>query len=170
MELEEHRLLHLPDLMLALLKVAERREAALDDALALLTHDRAEAGEPADIPSGRILARLNRARRRLAAAGLIEQAGGNRFRITPRGSDVLHKHPEGVDDSVLMDFPEFQAWLAETIAHPPPEDARRPEFLDGWSAFLGGAPLTGNPFASQTAQHAAWEDGWLEAMHQRGEG
>lgn len=170
MELEEHRLLHLPDLMLALLKVAERREAALDDALALLARDRAQAGEPADIPTSHILVRLSRARRRLAAAGLIEQAGGNRFRITARGRDVLREHPEGVDDSVLVNFPEYRAWLSQAVAHPPPEDARRPEFLDGWSAFLEGAPLTGNPFASQTAQHAAWEDGWLEAMHQRGEG
>lgn len=170
MDIEEHRLLHLPDLMLALLKVADRRAADLDDALAVLARDRAEAGEPPVVPRAQIRARLDRARRRLAAAGLIESVGGTRFRITPRGRKILHEHPEGVDDSILIVFPEYRAWLSRNAAHPPPEDARRPEFLDGWSAFLEGIALTGNPFPGETAQHAAWEDGWLEASHQRGEG
>ena len=87
-----------------------------------------------------------------------------RFRTTPRGRALLTRHPDGIDDGVLMDFPEFRAWLAGTEAGDvAPEDPRHREFLNGWSAGWEGGDLGDNPYPADTAQHAAWVDGWLEA-------
>lgn len=165
---EEYRLLHLPDLMLALLKAASGGAAEIGDALDLLARGRKAAGEPPVVPIAQVRARLERALAHLDAAGLVGRGGPGYF-ITPRGRSVLHEHPQGIDPSILVAFPEYRRWIAVRSAHPCPEDAKRPDFIEGWSAFLEGCGLTANPFQPDTAQHAAWEDGWLEASRQRGD-
>lgn len=165
MDLEDRPLLHFADLTLALLRAASDDAATIADVAELLRRD-LERAQELPMPGEREIAvHLHRAQRHLVAARLLEMLPGERVRITPRGRDALRRHPDGIDDSVLMEFDEFRSWMEGLFAHSPPEDARRREFLFGWNAQSEGAELTDNPFASDTAQHASWEDGWLEAKH-----
>lgn len=167
MDLLEIPLLHYPDLMLALLKESSQREARIEDAAARLGRDLRAAHEVPG-PLGEALEQeLATARDALLAAHFIEALSDDRFRITPRGREALRRHPHGIDDSVLMDYAEFRDWLGRAAAaQAPPEDARSREFQRGWAAQQDGRDLTENPFAPDTAQHAAWEDGWLAARRQ----
>ncbi|MGE5547033.1 MAG: hypothetical protein ACM33T_09055 [Solirubrobacterales bacterium] len=169
MEFHERPLLNFPDLMLAILRVAGQGSATLDAAAELVLQGRETAHEGEPVPRNELMAHLDDARFHAEAAHLIEVLPEGRFRITPRGKAVLRQNPDGIDDTVLMQYPEFGAWVARRHAHAPPEDARNREFQRGWLAHGEGQPLTGNPFAPDTAQHAAWEDGWLEGGKQRDE-
>lgn len=169
MEFEEHPLLHVADLMLALLRAGDGRTATLVDAARLLSRDRDHAREDRRIDQSELAGHLDRARRHLHAARLVEALDGVHYRTTPRGRAVLHRHPDGIDDSVLVEFPEFRDWMRRVTAHAPPEDTRAGEFQHGWAASQEGRDLSDNPFPPDTAQHAAWEDGWLEAERRRRE-
>ncbi len=169
MDLEDRPLLHFADLTLALLRAASKGAATLRDAAQLLLRELAHAQEVPPQDNAELIAHLDRARRHLAAALLLEMLDAQHFRITPRGRAVLRDHPDGIDDSVLVQFSEFRMWMARVTAHTPPENARQGEFLVGWNAQAEGADLTDNPFPRETAQHASWEDGWLEAGHHRRE-
>ena len=165
MDLEDRPLLHFPDLALALLRAASAGSATIEDSERLLRQDLTHACEAPPKDDGELAAHLDRARRHLAAALLLEMLDPRHFRITPRGRAVLRDHPDGIDDTVLIQFSEFRAWMDRVTAHAPPEDARQREFLVGWNAQAEGADVTDNPFAAETAQHASWEDGWLEAKY-----
>lgn len=169
MTLQELPLLHFADLMLAILKAAGPRTATLDDAAELLAADRRQAREILPVDTADLKADLDLALRHAAAALLVDCLDGG-FRITPRGRAVLHEHPDGIDDSVLMEFADFRDWLGRTRPPHSREDSRRREFLIGFSGFDRGAALTDNPFAAETAQHAAWEDGWLAGERRSREG
>lgn len=165
MDLEERPLLHFPDLVLALLRASLDQAGTIAAAASLLARDRMRVQDQSVIDSAELATRLGRARHHLEAAHLVEMLDAHSFRITPRGRTMLLQHRDGIDDSVLMDFPEFRAWLKQVAAHAPPEDARAGEFQRGWLANQEGAGLGDNPYATDTAQHAAWKDGWLEAHH-----
>jgi len=65
------------------------------------------------IPSGRQAVldnRLGWAKVYLAKAGLLELTGRAKFRITPRGRDVLKQNVTRIDASFLRQFPEFVAF------------------------------------------------------------
>jgi len=51
--------------------------------------------------------RVGWARSYLQKAGLMESTGRARFRITPRGLDVLKKNPKRIDMKFLQQFPEY---------------------------------------------------------------
>lgn len=170
MDIEDRPLLHFADLTLALIKASHDEAAEIGAAARLLAQDRRQAHEAAPVDECELLASLDRARRHLVAAQLLRMLDDTRFRITPRGRAVLHDHPDGIDDSVLMAFPEFRLWVERITHHPPPEDSRHREFQRGWSAGAEGHELGDNPYAPDTAQFAAWEDGWLEASRRGREG
>lgn len=99
-------------LMLPVLKLGASREVKIGDAierisdqLGLTEEERAHL-----IPSGSISligSRVHWAKTYLKQAGLIEQPRRAWYRATPRGLEVLARHPERIDNSVLMQFPEF---------------------------------------------------------------
>ena len=161
MDFEERPLLHFPDLVLTLLRAAAERAATVADASRLLAAQLVRAREPPAPAPGELAAHLDRARSHLVAARLLDMVDGRRFRITPRGRVSLRRHPEGIDDGVLAEFPEFRAWLVRARAAV--ADPRRREFQRGWAVRLTGGGMTDNPYSADTAQHGAWEDGWLEA-------
>lgn len=163
MDLEEYPLLHFPDLVLALLRTGRDGGGSLAGAARHLIRLRARAHEAARVDALELTRRLERARLHLLAAKLIDMEDEETFRTTERGHGVLGTHPEGVDDSVLMAFPEFRTWMETARIRPPPENPLAPEFQDGWAAGLQGGRLDENPYPPETAQHAAWEDGRLEA-------
>src|SRR5919106_1627646 len=80
-------------------------------------------------------------------AKLIEAPAPGRFRITARGRRVLADNPDGVDDTVLMQLPEFRS----ANGHAPPEASSRTaptteraptvDYHSGYEACLAGANL-----------------------------
>lgn len=163
MDLEDIPLLHFPDLALAVLRAGADSPATIADAACLLQGTRRKAHADERIDPAELIAHLDAARQHLAAARAIEMLDTGRFRITPRGLALLRVHVDGVDDGVLMDYPEFRSWLAATQHTARPEDPRPREFMDGWTARLRGCANEDNPFPAETAQHAAWSDGWRES-------
>lgn len=168
MDLEETPLLHFADLALALLRVGRHAPATLADTAALLERKRVQAHEATAVDRAELLAHLADARTHLAAAQALEMLDGRRFRTTPRGRALLRAHPDGVDDGVLMDYPEFRAWLDRVRPHRRPEDPGTREFTEGWSARQSAKAHEDNPYPADTAQHQAWSNGWLESdRHER---
>jgi len=55
--------------------------------------------------------RIEWARSYLRQAVLVENPGPGRFRITPRGKEVLRRNPPSVDNEFLMQFPEFRVFI-----------------------------------------------------------
>lgn len=126
------------EFMLPLLTVAadgnEHRVAEAMDAIAVQMripeHERDEL-----LPSGtqtRFYNRITWAITYLTKSGLMERSGRGRFRITPRGLEVISHRPSRIDNAYLDRFPEYQAFkskraqvAAKTRGEPddvPPDD------------------------------------------------
>jgi restriction system protein len=172
MELTEYPLLHEVDLMLALLKVATEGPASLEDAAGRLKRNLQSVGEEPPVSDQDFQTYLTRARDRLFHAVLLTPLDNDRFAITPRGMQALSDHPDGIDDSVLMNFPEFRAFIEAEAGRPVKEigandnggdDPRIIEFDQGYAAFQQGIGLQANPYERDRVMHLAWENGWCEA-------
>jgi len=172
MELTEYPLLHEVDLMLTLLKVATEGPASVEDAAERLKHNLELVGEAPPVPDAELQTYLSRARDRLCQAVLLAPLDDGRFTITPRGMQALSDHPAGIDDSVLMNFPEFRAFIEAEAGGPVKkigakdnggDDPRIVEFDQGYAAFHQGIGLQANPYEQDRVMHLAWENGWCEA-------
>src|SRR5262245_1067470 len=128
MEDDEPALLHEPDLMLAILRAAQKAPASLEDAMARLNANLAAAHEPLAEPEGELRRRLERAALLLRGADAIEPAGDDRFQLTARGSRLLAEHADGVDESVLSAFPEYRAFLTALTPNRLDNDPHLPAF------------------------------------------
>ncbi|MAD38313.1 MAG: hypothetical protein CMO28_16625 [Tistrella sp.] len=122
--------------------------------------------------------------RRLLVSGLIRRGGDGLLGITDRGREALKENPEGLDDTVLMRYPEFRAHLARRCGlvidpaagldgaiEPPVEGGDAPmrkapvvrELQEGFIAFLDGQTATDNPYETDTQAFITWEEGYWEA-------
>jgi restriction system protein len=176
MELTEYPLLHEVDLMLTLLKVATEGPASIEDAAGQLKRNLQSVGETPPVSDAEFQTYLSRARDRLCQAVLLAPLDDGRFAITPRGKQALSDHPDGIDDSVLMNFPEFRAFIEAGAGRPVKrigsndndnsgggDDPRIVEFDQGYVAFREGISLQANPYEHDRVMHLAWENGWCEA-------
>jgi restriction system protein len=173
MELTEYPLLHEVDLMLTLLKVAAEEPASVEDAAERLKRNLESVGLSSPVPDAEFQTYLTRARNRLFQAVLLKPLDDGRFAITPRGRQALIDHPGGIDDSVLMNFPEFRAFIEAEAGRPVKrigskdnaggDDPRIVEFDQGYAAFQQGIGLQANPYERDRVMHLAWENGWCEA-------
>jgi hypothetical protein len=163
MTLDEYPLLNRPALMLTVLKAAAAGDAGLDDCLARLRADLARVHEAPPVDDGELRAALRAIVRVLAAARLLAPAGRERFAATARGRAMLDAHPEGIDESVLVAFAEFRAFVAREGQHRAPEDACTDRYDEGFAAHEAGASFLDNPHASDSVDHQAWENGWFAA-------
>ena len=159
---EEPILLHEQDLMLALLHAGAEGPATIQGAVSRLRGLRASAGET-DAVDSEVMQRLRRAAMTLRAAGALARSDAGTLKITDRGRALLAAHPDGVDETVLMQFAEFRAFIAASGPRGPRDDPRTPAFDAGQRAFAAGEPLTANPFTFDSVDHLAWENGWSEA-------
>jgi restriction system protein len=109
-------LMPIPDyqsLMHPVLRTAgDEQEHSLSDAFQTLAEEFRLSSEERNklLPSGRQPVFENRvgwAITYLKKAGLLESRGRGRFRITPRGLDVLRSNPPRIDVRFLVQFPEF---------------------------------------------------------------
>src|SRR3546814_4719282 len=74
-------------------------------------------------------------RRRHTRCALVTGVQTCALPISRRGRRVLTDHPCGVDETVLMDFPEYRAF----VHHPrPPKEARISEYDEGYAAYSAG--------------------------------
>jgi restriction system protein len=163
MDFYEHRLLSYPDLMLTVLKVAARGEAGLrecGDALRQ-TFEQAKEQPPDDFDE--VLQHLDHAKRNLMRARLLAPVDEERFRITERGRQILDEYPMGVDDTVLMQFPEFRSFVRRSREPVTPASVGPHGYERGYLAFRAGKEPADNPHAFDTAAHLDWENGWFEA-------
>lgn len=169
MDFYENPLLSYPELMLTVLKVAARGEASLQDCADALRQNFKQAGEqpPADFDD--VLQHLDHAKRNLMRAWLLAPVGEDRFRITERGREVLGEYPMGVDDTVLMQFPEFRSFVQRSKDPETPAAVKPQDYERGYLAFRTGKEPADNPHAFDTAAHLAWENGWFEARDDESE-
>jgi restriction system protein len=164
MDVREYPLLNRPSLMLTVLKVALRGEVTLADCLRRLRKDLARAEEPAPpIGAQDLFMQISDIKKCLTEAALLTATGSGRFTATRRGRELLAEYPAGIDESVLMRFPEFRAFIERAALHPPPEDARHNNYDEGYAAHEAGASLVDNPYLPDTIDHLAWENGWFGA-------
>jgi restriction system protein len=104
--------------MLPLLKLAsDQQDHTLSEAYDSLAQELgiSDAERSELLPSGRQSRFDNRAgwaRTYLKKAGLIDSAGRGKFRITPRGLDVLKSKPTAITKEFLTRFPEFKDFQA----------------------------------------------------------
>jgi restriction system protein len=172
MELTDYPLLHKADLMLTLLKVAAQGPASLEDAIERLKQNLNSVGESPPVSDEEFRTHLSDVREHLVQAVLLAPLDDGRLAITPRGMQALSDHPGGIDDSVLMDYPEFRAFVEARAGHPmktvgdenpPGDDPQIAEFDRGIAAFNDGLDINDNPYSRDTPMHIAWESGWSEA-------
>jgi hypothetical protein len=163
MNLGDYPLLNRPALMLLVLKTAAHGDVGLDDCLARLRADLARIHEAAPLDAPAVRAELQAVVGELTAARLLAPVARERFGATGRGRAVLEAHPEGIDESVLVEFPEFREFVARTARHHPPEDACTERYDEGFAAHEAGEDFDANPHASDSVDHQAWENGWFAA-------
>jgi len=163
MEREDSPLLHEPDLMLAVLRVATGGEGTIAVCVEQLRRLRrcAKIGEL--VPEAEVRARLERVVGRLERAQLIECPTARGWRITTRGRKVLAEHPDGVDDSVLIRSAAFPSPRERTAEpHGTPIQRRSPYDL-GYEAYGSGRGLADNPQPPDVRAALDWENGWSQA-------
>jgi restriction system protein len=169
MDLDDSPLLHEPDLMLAVLRVRAARSGTLGDCIDHLRLLRKSAQVHEPLPEAEVRARLHTALAKLHRAKLVEAAAPARFRITARGREVLADNPDGVDDTVLMQLPEFRpvnGYASRQASYrSAPTTERAPTVADhsGYEAHLAGANLADNPHPPDVRACLDWENGWSQA-------
>jgi restriction system protein len=170
MDIDETPLLHEPDLMLAVLRVAAGRAGTLDACIDQLRTLRDCARVRHRVPEAAVRARLATVTAKLDRAGLIELSAGRPFRITPRGRKLLADHPGGIDDSVLMQVDEARVPSGDESAGP--DAPVRSQADAGYDAYGDGLTLADNPHPFDTRAHLDWQNGWSqardEALRRRG--
>jgi restriction system protein len=163
MEREESFLLHEPDLMLAVLRVAAAGSGTLDACIEQLRRLRRCAQVRELVAEAEVRARLEGVLEKLARAHLIDQPTAGAWRITPRGRRMLAEHPEGVDDSVLIPFrPVRSAGEGAAEPHEAPNPPRSHYDL-GYEAYGSGDGLADNPHPADVRAALDWENGWSQA-------
>jgi hypothetical protein len=163
MEFHEYPLLSYSDLMLTILTVASGDGASIADCLDHLRRTLDKAHEHPPVSAEEMRRRLETAKHFLLAARLLRPLAGERFHISERGRRVLADNPMGVDDTVLMQFPEFRALIGrsgEPAAH---DDPRPQEYEEGYEAYQAGKMPADNPYEFDRIEHLAWENGWFGA-------
>lgn len=118
------------EFMLPLLRVAaDGQEHKIAEAMVVLAKQMgiSEEDQQLMLPSGTQTYYYNRicwAITYLTKSLLLEKTGRGRFKIAPRGVEVLAKNPSQIDNSFLEQFPEYQAFKKKKSIKP--ADARQP--------------------------------------------
>ena len=110
-------------LMLPVLEFAARGETSVRDCIATLGDELGLSQEERSelLASGKQAVFANRvhwAKTYLAQAGLLEITRRAHFRITARGSEVLARRPDRVDNELLMHFAEFREFRERSRSRP----------------------------------------------------
>lgn len=170
---EEPILLHEPNLMRAILRAAQHGPAGRAEALAELMATLRTAREPIPPDGGELEERLDEALRLLVGAAALAPEAAGRYRLTERGAELLARHPDGIDQTVLAADPEFRRFLARqhlAARGAGADEQQLDAYFAGMAAFAEGAPADANPYPADVSAHLAWENGWCEARDGRAQG
>jgi hypothetical protein len=165
MERDDLVLLHEPDLMLAVLRVAAARAGTLDACIEHLRELRDRAKVEHRVPEADVRAKLQAITAKLDRASLIDWPQASRFRITARGRQVLAEHSSGVDDSVLVrlnnaspgDGAQNEVAPLEALGF---EASQASAYDAGYQAFGEGLSFADNPHPRDARGHLDWQNGW----------
>jgi hypothetical protein len=163
MDIDDAPLLHEPDLMLAVLRVAAAGSGTLDACVAHLRALRRCAKVDQLVPEADIRRRLQAVAAKLDRARLIERPAANGFHITARGRQALADYPGGIDDGVLMKLEGINGRIRHGEA---PQGTGLPscsEYDVGYDAFGEGLGLADNPYPLDARGHLDWQNGWSQA-------
>jgi len=163
MDLSEYPLLNRPALMLLMLKAAAERPVTIMDCRRRLAEELERIHEQPDVPESLIAAELGEVAKHLLAARLLVEGDGEAFSLTGRGRQVLEAHPLGIDETVLTGFAEYRAFIRDFARRRSIDDPRLARYDEGYAAQQEGRSLSENPYASDSIDHLAWENGWSEA-------
>jgi restriction system protein len=161
-ETEERPLLHEPDLMLAVLRTSIGKVATVEDCIRHLGMLLRMAHEPPPADLEELRARVEEVEAKLRRAGLIRPAIPEGFEITDRGREALEEHPDGVDESLLVRFPEYRVATGERAAGGSPGSSAA-AYDAGYAAYLSGRMLADNPHPADRRDHLDWQNGWSQA-------
>ncbi|MBL9059082.1 MAG: hypothetical protein JNK88_03535 [Mangrovicoccus sp.] len=156
-------LLSTPSLTALILRRVEAGPVSLDGLMASLDALFDTAQETPTLPAAERRARLLRALRDLEIARLVRAKADGGWQITDRGSDALYRQPGGIDGSDLMAYPEYAAHVRAGTGGGK-VDARGSSYDAGYDACRAGLGFTANPHTPNTADHLAWENGWMQAL------
>ncbi|TNF20393.1 MAG: hypothetical protein EP318_11045 [Rhodobacteraceae bacterium] len=131
--------------------------AGLDD---LFRRANMQPGLPEDERRVKLARQINH----LKIARILEPDAEGRLALTARGREVLDRHPDGLDQTILVTFPEFAAYLHASAHHPAGMDPRVQSYDEGYSAQQDGLPFTANPYSENSVDHQSWENGWMQAQ------
>lgn len=164
MRFREYPLLNTPSLVVTILRAAEGR-ATLADCVDRLTALLDRLDEHPPFTPDEMASRLGMLVRFLTEARLLAPAPDGSFTLTERGRAALADHPEGFDTADLMAYPEFARHLrALERRRVPRDDPRTGGYDAGFDAYWTGQAPVDNPYAPDSADHLAWENGWSEAL------
>jgi hypothetical protein len=164
MRFREYPLLNAPNMVVIILRAGEERPATRADCVAALQGllDRADEHPPFG-PSD-IETRLGMLIRYLTEAKLLQPVDRDAFETTVRGKAALAEHPQGFDTADLMAYPEFARYIRGLVLRRTALDPRAGGYDQGFYAYWSGESPADNPYASDSADHLAWENGWSEAL------
>lgn len=163
MDLSEYPLLNRPALMLLVLKAAADRPVTMEDCRDRLAQELERIHEKPDVAEAVIAAELEEVARHLEAARLLARDAGGALCLTARGGQVLRDHPLGVDETVLAAFADYRKFIAAFAPRRTIDDPRPSRYDEGYAAQQDGRSLSENPYAPDSVDHLAWENGWSEA-------
>lgn len=124
----------------------------------------AMAHERLPIPRDEIRERFAGHIRQFEIAGLLAPAGAGVWKLSPRGEAAVRQHPQGLDPSDLMLYPEYAAHVRTSAQSRAETDPRARSYDAGFGARRDGQPFTANPHTLNSADFLAWENGWMEAL------
>ncbi len=159
----EFPLLNTPNMVATVLGAAANAPVTLQDCVGQVQALLGRAGEETPFGPDDIAARLTTVLRNLCEARILQPERDGAFALTPRGRAVLTEHPEGFDAADMMAYPEFSRYIRGLNGTRTTLDPRSGGFDQGYAAYWSGLAVADNPFASDSADHLAWENGWSDA-------
>ncbi len=160
----DYPLLGTPSLTAVILHLAVAEDVTLDACLDRFAALLAAAHEPAPLPRAAIGERFAGLIHQFEIARLLDPVSTGVWRLTPRGRAVAESHPQGLDPSDLVRYPEYAGHIRASAASRAESDPRAASYDAGYGARQAGLPFTANPHPPTSADYLAWENGWMEAL------
>ncbi|HVH04125.1 MAG TPA: hypothetical protein VM891_14490 [Amaricoccus sp.] len=161
----EYPLLNTPSMVVIILReAAADAPATVAGCAAALRRLLDRAGEHPPFGPEEVARRLEMLVRYLAEAKLVVVAPDGSFGASARGRAALAEHPQGFDVADLMAYPEFARHVRGIELRRAALDPRATGYDQGFYAYWVGEGPADNPYAPDSADHLAWENGWSEAL------
>lgn len=135
-------------------------EGCTERLLALL----AAAEERRTVPRDMIRERFEGHLRHFAIARLLQPVADGVWCLTERGHALVRTHPQGVDPTDLVLYPEYAEHIRLSAESRADTDPRSLSYDAGYNARRDGLPFTANPHTLNSVDFLSWENGWMEAF------